>query len=124
MPKQKWTNTSSVSNRNSLAGDVVGSDTTTDSDTTVEEDFSSSGTEEETEPKSFLDRVLTAERPWSTNGRWKKIIQEANIEKVHRMALNSKDLRKIVVVELNLLLNQIVLLLSTLILDQLKVQIT
>ena len=36
---------------------------------------------------------MTAARPWSTNGKWEKIIQETNFDKVLRMAQNTKDPR-------------------------------
>ena len=66
--QQKWTNPSNVSDPSSMTGDADGPDTTTDSDN-KDEEGSSSSEEEETEPKSFLDSVLTATRPRSTNGR-------------------------------------------------------
>ena len=52
-----------------MTDNADGPDSTTDSDTTDEEGSSNSEAEEETEPKSFLDSVLTATRPWSTNAR-------------------------------------------------------
>ena len=78
--KQQWSNPSSVSDLTSLSGNGDGPDTATDSDTANDEDSSGSVAEEETEPKSFLDSILTAARPWSINCRWESIVQETHTD--------------------------------------------
>ena len=91
--KQKWTNLQNLSVPGSMIEDADGSESATDSDATDEEGYSGSETEEEMEPKSFLVSILTAARPWSTNGRLKKIRQETSVERVYKMVQNSKDPR-------------------------------
>ena len=93
MLKQKWTNQQNASDPSTTTDDADELNTAADSDATAEEGSSGSEEKKETEPKSILEGVLTAARPWSTNGRWKKILKEASVEKVHKMVQNSKDPR-------------------------------
>ena len=67
--KEQWTNkTSNVSDLISEPeGEEDVSDTDTDSDITDDEENSSGSAGEESQ--NFLDNILTAARPWSTNGR-------------------------------------------------------
>ena len=79
--------------------DTYEPETAADSDSTSEQESSDSEAEDETEPKSFLEGILTAARPWSTGGRWKKILKETSEEKVHKVVQGTRGLKNTVVGE-------------------------
>ena len=95
--KQKWTNPQTVSDTGATTDDAGEPETAADSDATGEEESSGSEAEEETEPKRFLEGALTAARPWSTSGRWKKILKETYVEKVHKIVQSTRDPKDTVV---------------------------
>ena len=99
MLKQKWTNPQNVLDSSADNDDTGEPETAADSDSTSEQESSDSEAEDETEPKSFLEGILTATRPWSTGGRWKKILKETCEEKVHKIVQGTRDPKNTVVGE-------------------------
>ena len=97
--KQKWTNPQNVSDTSASNDDTGEPEKAGDSDDTSEHESSGSEEEDETDPKSFLEKVLTAVRPWSTGGRWKKVLRETSEEKVHKIVQSTRDPKNIVVGE-------------------------
>ena len=55
--------------------------------------------QQEKESQNFLNSILTAARPWSTNGRGESIIKETGSDNKHKMAQTTRGPRVAVVGE-------------------------